>query len=132
MTLPPWAALRLLKLAGVGVAAIALIWFGFYFRSLQVKAGKLKAAESALVGEQQGRAADRATYDANLKADRLSREKLQADFTAIRDRFAAIPPPVPETLVARKEIPLEPGQTTCPDVRIGDSFRLYWNAAATP
>ncbi len=122
--------LKYRKLIGYGLAVLAvsiLAWRIHAWRD-----GYLKRAEAVaqLATEKAGREADRVEFAKRTEQSEKDRAKLAADLEAIRAKFANLPPPT--VLTRTVEVPIAPGQTTCPSPRIHSDFRLFWNTTATP
>jgi len=123
---------RYRKLAGYVLAAAAIavmLWRVAAWREgYQARA----EAVSKLEIERKGRAADRQAWEAQAKQSEADRERLQADFAAIRAKFSAMPVPAPKTLIRTIEVPRETPVTSCPEPRVSPEFVSLWNAAGTP
>lgn len=122
----PW---RLIGYVSIGIFVLILGWRIASWRHGYLQLGEAKAA---LRDERQDRADDAKTYTANIVKAEKEAQALAHDLGEIRTRFANMVPIVPKTLIRTVEVPIAPGQTTCPSPRISPDFVRVFNAAGTP
>jgi len=122
----PW------KLIGYGVAVLAISILAWRIATWRTGYLKHAAAVTALHKEQAGRKLDRKTYLENsIKAEKEA-QALAADLAGIRERFAKLQQQSPIVTIKRVEVPIAPGQTSCPEPRVSPDFLRMWNDAGKP
>lgn len=134
--IPLWIATKLptlwkfRKLIGYGLAVLAVLILAWRIAAWRDGYLKLGVAQKALVTEKASHEADLMEFARRTEQSEKDRAQLAMDLEAIRAKFANLPPP--RILTRTVEVPIAPGQTTCPVPRINSDFRLHWNATATP
>jgi len=128
-----WKAIwRYRKIAGVVILGLALALISWRIASWRTGYLKHAAAVTALHKEQAGRELDRKTYLENsIKAEKEA-QALAADLADIRERFAKLQQQSPIVTIKRVEVPIAPGQTSCPEPRVSPDFLRMWNDAGKP
>lgn len=123
---------RYRKIAGAIFAILAMSVLAWRIAAWRSGYLKLDATIAALHKEQEGRQADRAAYTANIVQAEREAQALSADLAAIRARFAELGNVPPKTLIRTVEVPVNEGQTTCPDPRVSPGFVSVWNDSGKP
>lgn len=118
------------KWIGYGLAVLAMSILAWRIHAW--RDGYLKRAEAVaqLATEKASHDADLMEFARRTEQSEKDRAQLAMDLEAIRAKFANLPPP--RILTRTVEVPIAPGQTSCPVPRVDPSFRLHWNATATP
>ena len=124
-----WRYRKVAAIIGAVLIILVLGWRIAAWRSGYLKHGE---AVKALSIERDGRLNDRKTYLANsIKAEKEA-QALAADLGEIRTRFANMVPVLPKQTTRPVEVPIAPGQTTCPSPRVSPEFVSLWNDAGKP
>ena len=123
---------RYRKIAGIFILCLALALISWRVAAWRSGYLKLGEAKEALRDAQQAREDDRKTYLANsIKAEKEA-QALAADLAGIRERFAKLQQQSPIVTIKRVEVPIAPGQTSCPEPRVSPEFVSMYNDAGKP
>lgn len=128
----PWLSLiwKYRKWIAYGLAVLAVVLLAWRVAAWRDGYLKRESAVAALHKEKEAREADLRKFAQDVEQSEKERAALQGDLDAIRAKFANVPPP--KTVIVTKEVPIAPGQTTCPEPRISSDWRLHYNAVAAP
>lgn len=123
---------RYRKIAGIVILGLALALISWRIASWRSGYLKLGEVKEALRDAQQAREDDRKTYLENsIKAEKEA-QALAHDLGEIRTRFANMATVLPKQTTRPVEVPIAPGQTTCPSPRVSPEFVSLWNDAGKP
>lgn len=122
----PW------KLVGYGLAVLLVAIFVWRVNVWHSGYLARKEAVAALATEKAAHEADMLKVAQEREQSEKDRAKLAMDLDAIRVRFADLQKQSPRVTIRTVEVPIAPGQTTCPVPRVSTDFVRVWNSAGTP
>lgn len=115
---------------GVAVVAVSLVlWRVHAWREGYLARAK---AVAQLATEKAAHDADLQAVANMLEQSEKARAQLAMDLDAIRVRFADLQKQSPRVTIRTVEVPIAPGQTTCPVPRVSAEFVSVFNAAGSP
>lgn len=128
----PWLSLiwKYRKWLAYGLAVLAVVLLAWRVAAWRDGYLKRESAVAALHKEKEAREADLRKFAQDVEQSEQERAKLQRDLSSIQERFDNLPPP--KTIIKIREVPIAPGQTTCPVPRVSTDFVRVWNDSGKP